>query len=69
MQHPRPRSGARGKTGKLLAGNCPLLASASPKINRPSTMVLERPRSPYPLFWKPNLCGAALSLAGLCGAS
>ena len=25
------------------------------------------PRSPFPLFWQPRYCGAALALAGLGG--
>ena len=54
MAHPRPRPGARGKTGKLLAGNNPLLASAPQKSNRPSIAAIEKPRCPYPILWKPD---------------
>ena len=55
MQHPRPRPGVRVKTGNLLGSNFPLLASAPRKINHPSTAALEKPRSPFPIYWRPNL--------------
>ena len=70
MQHPSPgRTGARGKNGKLLAGNLPLISFARSKINRPSTATLEKPRSPYPIFWIPDHTGPGTALAGIGGAS
>ncbi len=70
MQHPRPgRPGARGKTGKLLGSNFPLLASAPRKINSQSTAAIEKPRGEYPLYWRPNYSGPGYTHAGLGGAS
>ncbi len=69
MQHPDPRgTGARGDNGKLLAGNVPL-APATPKINHLSTAALERPRSPFPIFWRPDRSGPSFAQAGLGAAS
>ena len=68
MQHPRPRPRARGSCGKLLAGNFPLLAPASPKINLQRSVVIKRPRAPYPIFWKPDHRGPGFAHAGLGGA-
>ena len=69
MQHPRPRPRARGNSGFLLASNNLLLASASTKINRPSTATLEKPRSPFPIFWNPDHTAPGTALIGLGGAS
>ena len=69
MAHPRPRPGARGRNGELLASNLPLLAPAPPKSNHANTAVLERPRSPYPIYWRPDRTAPGFAQAGLGGAS
>ena len=69
MAHPDPRgTGARGKTRKLLASNFPLLPFAPQKSNHLSTAALERPRSPFPIYWRPDHTGPGTALAGLGGA-
>ena len=70
MQHPSPgRARARVKTGKLLGSNFPLLASTSQKINHQRTATIEKPRSPYPLFWRPAHSAPGFACAGLGGVS
>ena len=67
MQHPDPRgTGARGDRRKLLAGNFPILTPASPKCN-PSAAALERPRSPFPIYWRPDRTAPGFAHVGLGG--
>ena len=69
MKSPDPgRTGAGNRLGKLLGGSDPLLASAFRKINSQSTAAIEKPRSPYPIFWRPNHSGPHLALVGAGGA-
>ena len=70
MAHPDPRgTGARGKTRKLLAGNLHLLPFAPQKSNHQNTAGLERPRSHFPIFWRPDRTAPGTALAGLVGES
>ncbi len=69
MQHPDLKgTGARGNnTGVSLGSDAPVILLASPKINHLSTAVLERPRSPYPIYWRPDRTAPGTGLAGLGG--
>ena len=68
MQHPDPKgTGGRGKFAELLAGNCSLLSSAPLKINRPSNAILEKPRSPFPIYWRPGRGALGLTFVGTGG--
>lgn len=69
MAHPRPRPGARDTFRTSLGSDAPFILSAPPKINTLNTAVLERPRSPYPIFWRPDRTAPGTALAGLVGAS
>ncbi len=70
MAHPDPRgTGGGGKTRKLLASNLPLLPFAPQKSNHLNTAVLERPRAPFPIFWRPDYSAPGFAFAGLGGAS
>ena len=73
MQHPRPRPGARNGLGISLGSVVPEYISAPPTCKpRPqdlSTAAIEKPRCPYPLFWKPDHTAPDHTLAGLGGAS
>lgn len=71
MQHPRPRSGARGVvTGSSLGSDAPLSTPSPRKIQaRPSAPHLEKPRPPYPILWIPDHTAPGTALAGIGGAS
>ena len=66
MRTPGRKPGARGNSGFLLASNDPLLASASPKINL-NAAALEKPHSPFPIYWRPGRGGPGLTFAEIGG--
>ncbi len=68
MQPPRPRPRARDTFRSSLGSDAPFILSASPKSNHVSTAALEKPRCPYPIFWRPDFTAPGFAHAGLGGA-